>query len=221
MHFDWLDTTTRVLRDLPNLRGHLRPTFHLPDVRMIDRAFLARHEVRGVVWDVDGTLMSYHAHAIAPEFLEHMQTLFRDDGARHAAVSNCDETRFDELTRILPEVALIRVYDTPDGPVTRCVRRGVDSLAPAGPPAAPAIRKPSAALIHAAAEVLGDIATEQLLVVGDQYCTDIASANLAQARSVKVATYRRETFPLILQVAQRLEALLAGGHSSAPGAPPE
>lgn len=220
MRPDWLDTTKRVLRDLPQLRRHLRPTFHLPDVRAVDAGFLRHHDIRGVVWDVDGTLMSYHARAIAPEFREHMRMLFSDDALPHAVVSNCDEARFVELTRMLPEAALVRLYDTPEGPVTRWVRGGVDSLEPTGPPAAPAIRKPSAALIRASAEVLGGVAVDQLLVVGDQYFTDVASASLAGARSAKVATYRRETFPLIVQLAQRLEALLAGGRSATRAAPP-
>ncbi len=207
---DWLDTTTRVLRDLPRLRQHIQPTFRFQDVRAVDRAFLARHGIRGVIWDVDGTLMAYHGHAIASEFGPHMSALFGDTTLQHAIVSNCDETRFDELTRILPDAALIRLYDAPGGPVTRCVRRGVDSLEPAGPPNALAIRKPSAALILASAEALGGLGAEQLLVVGDQHCTDIASANLAGVRSAKVATYRRNTFPIIVQLAQRLEALAAG-----------
>jgi len=217
---DWLDTATRVLRELPRLRQHVQPTFRFQDVRAIDRAFLARHGIRGIVWDVDGTLMAYHGHAIAAEFLPHMTTLFGDATLRHAVVSNCDEARFTELARILPEAILVRAYDTPGEPVTRCVHRGVDSLGSNGAPEAPAIRKPSAALIRAAAKALGDLGVEQLLMVGDQYCTDVASANLAGVRSAKVATYRRDTFPLIVQLAQRLETLLADGRSSAHETPP-
>ena len=46
------------------------------------------------------------------------------------------------------------------------------------------------------------------LMVGDQYFTDIASANLAGVRSVKVPTLHRASFPAPVRWSQRLEAVL-------------
>lgn len=209
MRPDWLATVTRVLARLPRLVRALRPTFELPDVRHVDLAFLRRHGIRGVVWDVDGTLMGYHAAAVDPALRPHLDALLGADGLRHAIVSNCDEARFTALAHILPAAVVVRVYASPAGSIARHVVGGVDTHAAAHPPAGTAVRKPSAALIEAAAAALGGIPMDALLVVGDQYFTDVASANLAGARSVKVRTYRPESFPAAVRVGQRLETLVA------------
>jgi hypothetical protein len=153
--------------------------------------------------------MGYHAPAVDPDLLPHLRTLLGAVGLRHAIVSNCDEARFTALTRILPEAAIVRLYASPAGVTARHVVGGVDTHAAAHPPAGSAVRKPSAALIEAAAAALGGIPMNALLVVGDQYFTDVASANLAGARSLKVRTYRPETFPTALRVGQRVETLIA------------
>jgi len=49
---------------------------------------------------------------------------------------------------------------------------------------------------------------EAALMVGDQYFTDIASANLAGVRSAKVPTLHRASFPAPVRWSQRLEAVL-------------
>lgn len=71
------------------------------------------------------------------------------------------------------------------------------------------IRKPSRRLVRAALEWLKvEDRPEAALMVGDQYFTDIASANLAGIRSLKVATLHRASFPRPVRVSQRLEGLL-------------
>ena len=71
------------------------------------------------------------------------------------------------------------------------------------------IRKPSRRLVRAALEWLEvEDRPEAALMVGDQYFTDIASANLAGIRSLKVATLHRASFPRPVRVSQRLEGLL-------------
>ena len=71
------------------------------------------------------------------------------------------------------------------------------------------IRKPSRRLVRAALEWLKvENRPEAALMVGDQYFTDIASANLAGIRSLKVATLHRASFPTPVRVSQRLEGLL-------------
>jgi predicted HAD superfamily phosphohydrolase YqeG len=46
-------------------------------------------------------------------------------------------------------------------------------------------------------------------MVGDQYFTDIAGANLAGIRSIKVPTVGRAQFPFVVRWFQRLETALS------------
>ena len=47
-----------------------------------------------------------------------------------------------------------------------------------------------------------------VVMVGDQYFTDIAGANLAGIRSIKVDTFDPPSFPFVLRSFQRIESLL-------------
>ncbi|MCA9722385.1 MAG: HAD hydrolase-like protein, partial [Gemmatimonadetes bacterium] len=47
-----------------------------------------------------------------------------------------------------------------------------------------------------------------VVMVGDQYLTDIAGANLAGARSIKLAAIAPETLPPGIRAGQRVERLL-------------
>ncbi|KPJ87327.1 MAG: hypothetical protein AMS18_14765 [Gemmatimonas sp. SG8_17] len=67
------------------------------------------------------------------------------------------------------------------------------------------IRKPSGELVQYGMKVLGELDPQAVLMVGDQYLTDIASANLAGARSAKVRTFRQDTFPVSIRLSQHLE----------------
>lgn len=213
MHPDWLNTGVRVIRQLSTLANHVRPTLHARDVREIDPDELCRQGIRGVLWDVDGTLMGYHAHEIAPDLRAHVHALFADDRLRHAIVSNCDDARLEELARIFPEATVVRLHQTEPGLVTRSIANGVERYEPPLsaplPPGATAVQKPSAALVEAAAAALGDVPLAQIVVVGDQYFTDVASASLAGARSIKVTTYQRRSFPVGIQLGQGLERAFA------------
>ncbi len=57
-------------------------------------------------------------------------------------------------------------------------------------------------------ELLAEKDQNRVLMVGDQYLTDVASANLAGIRSAKVRTFRRDTFPRSLRFSQALEVTL-------------
>jgi len=181
-------------------------------VAEIDAAFLEQNQIRAVLWDVDGTLMSYHGKDVDPEF-PHIGAMFRDGPAHHAILSNCDEARFDKLGRMFPEVPLLRGYAAPRESVFRFRLHEIDTHTPediehliaAG---GRQIRKPSGDLVEYGMEVLKVTDPQAVLVVGDQYLTDIASANLAGTRSAKVRTFRRDTFPRSIRASQRLENLL-------------
>ena len=81
-----------------------------------------------------------------------------------------------------------------------------DVARPAGPLAP--IKKPSAELVSLALAELGVASPTGALMVGDQYFTDIAGANLAGIRSAKVPTHAPETFPRVIRTFQRVERTL-------------
>ncbi len=209
---DWLLTAKQTLPRFGELMRAMRPTFHLPDVVAITKAFLDEHGIRALIWDVDGTLMSYHATEVAPGFRSHVEALFADSRLAHAILSNCDERRFEVLKGIFSSVPIVRAYDTPDGVVYRTsianqdthseedVREILDS-------GGRQIRKPSRVLVDHAIEQM-QATSEISVIIGDQYLTDVASANLAGVRSIKVRTFARDTFPKSIRATQRLESLL-------------
>ena len=57
-------------------------------------------------------------------------------------------------------------------------------------------------------EDLGLTDPSTLMMVGDQYFTDVAGANLCGAISVKVSTWRRDSFPLALRLFQWAEQIV-------------
>lgn len=212
MSGDQLLTVRQSLPRMAQLLTKMRPSFHLDSAAAVDAAFIAGHGFEGVLWDVDGTVMAYHAQDVDPAF-PHLRELFRNGPGRHAILSNCDEERFQVLGRIFPEVHLLRGYSTPEGLVFRNRLGGRDThdgnqvaalLARGGRQ----IRKPSGDLVRYAMSLLEVKSPSAMLIVGDQYLTDVASANLAHARSVKVKTFRRDTFPLAIRFTQRIEKLL-------------
>jgi HAD superfamily phosphatase (TIGR01668 family) len=209
---DWLLTLRQTLPRLGQVLGNMQPTQHLPDVNAITSAMLEQQGIRSIIWDVDGTLMSYHARAIAPVLRSQVESLFSDSRLSHAILSNCDERRFDELKEIFPSVPIVRAYTTADGPVYRTAiaqrdthtRDQVQEILSSG---GRQIRKPSRLLVDHAIEQM-QATSHGSVVVGDQYLTDVASANLARVRSIKVQTFARKTFPKSIQTTQRLESLL-------------
>lgn len=216
----WVYTARRILRDLVRLLGKIAPTFELQGVEALDDAFLEKHGIRGLIWDVDGTLTGHHASDLAPEVRATFGALRGRTDLRHAIVSNCPLGRFRELGGLFPDMPVILGFETADGPAFRILRgneerlegAGRDRLGPvAGNEAAPGrdvrpLRKPSAALVHEALRAMKlDDTPEAVLMVGDQYFTDAASANLAGIRSAKVPTLHPESFPRTVRFGQRLE----------------
>lgn len=218
----WWQTTRRLLPRLAGLSREIRPTFHLDTVNGLSAGRLRDLGVEVVLWDVDGTLMAHHAGRVDPALAPGFEDLLRAPGLRHAIVSNCQEARFAELGEIFPAVPVILGYETGAGAAFRVRRgpaeswRGPGAAAmegsSAGDPVAGdlrPLRKPSRRLVQAALDIL-DVADRPsvALMVGDQYFTDIASANLAGVRSAKVPTLHRASFPAPVRWSQRLEAVL-------------
>ena len=234
MSVTWVQTARRLLPRLRRLSGEIRPTFHLDSVNELSPEALRDLRVEAVLWDVDGTLMGHHEDRVDPALAPAFEALLAAPGLRHAIVSNCQEERFAELGTIFPEVPVLLGYETGTGPLFH-IRRGAmddwrgrgdaggaEPAAGASGRAVPAsasggaaagalrpIRKPSRRLVRAALAELGLAGRpDAALMVGDQYFTDIASANLAGVRSVKVRTLHRGSFPAPVRLSQRLEGIL-------------
>ena len=207
---DWITTLRQTLPRLQQTIRAGRPDFELSDIRAVSRAFLDQHGIELVLWDVDGTLMAYHANTIAPEFRGHLEALFGDTSLTHVILSNCGERRFVELGSIFPGITLARAYSTKEGPVLRLRTGDMDShpeetLGDLLAGGARAIRKPSPVPFQLVLAEMGNVEPSAALMVGDQHLTDVAGANQAGIRSAKVATHGPESFPAILRLGQQIE----------------
>jgi predicted HAD superfamily phosphohydrolase YqeG len=214
---DWITTTRQALPQFFGLVSKLRPTHHLPDVRAIDGRFLAEHRVRALIWDVDGTLMAHHHMSVAEEYQSTLNQIAERSEVRQVILSNCGETRFAELGRIFPEIPVLKAYRQGDGStILRTLLKGAERWSDGriGTDRQPSeeklqpLKKPSAELIEFALAEAGSPPREQVYMVGDQFFTDIAGANLAGIRSIKVPTRDRSSFPFAVRSFQRIESVI-------------
>ncbi len=210
MAMDWLLTVRQALPRVIRLSRHMRPTLDLPGVHALELELLRSLGIEGVIWDVDGTLMPRHGREVAAQLRPAFERLVSAPGLRHAILSNADERRYRELGTIFPDIPIVRGYATAHGVVGKVLLGGTDSWVSGGGPvgATPtshALRKPSAELIDVAVAALGVQSRDAVLMVGDQYLTDIAGANLGGIRSLKVPTYAPGSFPMSVRALQALE----------------
>ncbi len=231
---DWTTTVRQVLPRFFAVAKRLRPTWHARSLADLTPEWLEARGVSLLIWDVDGTLMPWHGTAVDPSLRAGWERLRAAPGLSHLVLSNCGEERFAELGRVLPDVPVVKGYATPAGPAGRRILGGEITWTdgahrePLTDPAVTTIRKPAAVLVEFALAFADGVAPEKALMVGDQYLTDIAGANEAGVRSVKVRTLGRSSFPFPVACMQRLEAVLfrlfygrveelpAGGASSGP-----
>lgn len=197
---------------LLSLLHQMRPTWQLPSLLALDPAFVERHVIKGIVWDVDGTLTGDRRPALAPEAEAPFQALLSLGTLRHAVLSNAGEVRYRELGTIFPRIPILRAYTLGEAVLFRRLFGGADSwpqeeLAARLAEGARVIRKPSGLLVEYAVREL-ETTKDGVLMVGDQYLTDVAGANLAGVRSVKLPTLAPESFRRSVRISQRVEALL-------------
>lgn len=199
---DWLTTARQAGPRLLSLVTKLRPTFHLSDVTSLDPAFVERHNISALLWDVDGTLMPHHDRLLTPQVDAALSSLRQL--VPQAILSNCGEARFQELGEIFSGLPILKGYSVDGSVVVRRLERGRDLWKAGGAPILrpsgfmAALNKPSGELIRLALDEL-DVAVEErprALMVGDQHFTDVAGANLAGIRSAKVRTIAPRSFPL-------------------------
>ncbi len=205
-------TFVQVVPRLPMLVRCMRPTWHLASLAELDAAFVRTHGIRGIVWDVDGTLTGDRRATLVPEAEGPFRLLLALDGLRHAILSNAGEERFRQLSEMFPDVPVLRGYALRGEMLYRRRRGAEDSWTDAElesrlAEGAHVIRKPSAELVACAVRELGCASTEAVMV-GDQFLTDVAGANLGGIRSVKLPTLAPETFRASVRLSQRLENVL-------------
>lgn len=205
-------TLVQSLGRLPRLVASMEPTWRLGSVADITPDFVARHGIRGLIWDVDGTLTAYHATVLLPDAAQALSALASLDGLRHAILSNAPEWRILELTGMFPDFPVVRAYRTRGALRSRVLRGRADPWSPSDlaqvlARGGVALRKPAPELVSLAVAELG-LERGEVVMVGDQHLTDIAGANLAGVRSIKLPNPARSTFPATIRLTQRLEAVL-------------
>jgi predicted HAD superfamily phosphohydrolase YqeG len=207
-------TFFQVVTRLPTIVRQMRPTWHVRSLIMVDAAFVAKHGIKGMIWDVDGTLTGDRQATLAPEAEPAFRALMAASGLRHVVLSNAGEERFTQLGAMFPMMPILRAYTLGDQVLYRRLqgtddtwtRQDLERQLAAG---AAVIRKPNALLVDQAAKELG-LAKDDIAMIGDQYLTDVAGANLGGVRSIKLPTLARETFRTSVKLSQRFELVLYG-----------
>jgi len=212
-------TLVQVLPRLASLVGKMRPTWQVRSLTEVTPDFLRANGVRGLIWDVDGTLCGDRRRDLLPESAAPFRALLADESLRHVILSNASEERFLQLGEMFPTIPILRGYALRGELLFRKIARGTDcwtaeELAARLAAGAHVVRKPSAELIALA---LRELACEkrEAAMVGDQYLTDVAGANLGGVRSIKLPTLAPETFRRTVRLGQIAEdvvyALVYGG----------
>jgi len=205
-------TFLQVAPRLLTLARHMRPTWHLPSLAAVDAAFVRANGIRGIIWDVDGVLTGDRRPTLEPEAEGAFRALVAMPDLAHVILSNAGEERYRQLGEMFPAVPILRGYTLRTETLFRRLLRGGDSwtaeeLEARLAAGARVIRKPSAALVDYAVRELG-CEKGAVVMVGDQYLTDVAGANLGGVRSIKLPTLARGTFRWPVRLSQRLEVLL-------------
>jgi predicted HAD superfamily phosphohydrolase YqeG len=205
-------TFVQVAPRLASLIGKMRPTWRVPALSAVTPAFLRANGISGLIWDVDGTLTGDRRRDILPESAAPFQTLLAEASLRHVILSNASEERFLQLAGMFPTIPLLRAYALRGEILFRKIAQGTDcwtaeELAARLAEGAHVVRKPSAELVELAVRELA-CAKEEAVMIGDQYLTDVAGANLGGVRSIKLPTLAPETFRRSVRLGQIAENLV-------------
>lgn len=205
-------TLIQVAPRLLSLVRRMRPSWHLPALAAVDAAFVRTHGIRGIIWDVDGVLTGDRRPTLEAEAEGAFRALVAMPDLAHVVLSNAGEERYRQLGEMFPEVPILRGYTLKTETLFRRLHQGGDSwtaeeLEARLAAGARVIRKPSAALVDYAVRELG-CERAAVVMIGDQYLTDVAGANLGGVRSIKLPTLARATFRWPVRLSQQLEVLL-------------
>ncbi len=204
-------TVFQVLPRLATVVRHMRPTWHLRSLAAVTPEFLAAQGISGCIWDVDGTLTGDRRPAIAAEARAPFERLLRMPGARHAILSNASEERYRQLGTMFPVLPILRGYEK-HGETAMLFRRlqgtndtwSNEELNVRLSGGWTVVRKPRAALVECALREL-QLEKDKVVMIGDQYMTDVAGANFAGIRSIKLPTMDGASFRRVVRLGQYIE----------------
>jgi predicted HAD superfamily phosphohydrolase YqeG len=207
-------TFSQVVTRLPSIMRQMRPTWHVSTLGVVDAAFVAKHGIKGMIWDVDGTLTGDRQPRLVPEAEAAFHHLMAHATLRHVVLSNAGEERFTQLGGMFPMMPILRAYTLGNQVLYRKLQGtrdtwSKDELERQLAAGAAVIRKPNAILVDYTAKELG-LAKGDIVMIGDQYLTDVAGANLGGVRSLKLPTLAPETFRTSVKLSQRFELALYG-----------
>jgi len=202
-------TFVQVVPRLATLVGKMRPTWRVRTLAEVTPAFLHANGVHALIWDVDGTLCGDRRRDLLPESAGPFRALLADEGLRHVILSNASEERFLQLGEMFPTLPILRGYALRGELLFRKIARGTDcwtreELAARLTEGAHVVRKPSAELVELALRELA-CGKDEAAMIGDQYLTDVAGANLGGIRSIKLPTLAPETFRRTVRLGQIAE----------------
>jgi len=205
-------TFVQVLPRLASVVKRMRPTWHLPSLASVDEAFLKQHGIRGLIWDIDGTLTGDRLPDLHEHSAEAFRSLMAMPGITHVVLSNSGEERYRQLGIMFPELPILRGYRHNGQVLFRRLHAGKDSwsadeLKQRLADGARMIRKPSRELVEYALSEL-KLAASEVAMLGDQYMTDVAGANYGGVRSIKLPTIAHETFRTSVRISQRIENII-------------
>lgn len=201
-------TFFQVLPHLATVLRHMRPTWHLPSLAEVTARFLEQHGIRALIWDVDGTLTGDREPALNAQAAQPFTALLGMAGVKHVVLSNASETRFRQLGTMFA-VPILRAYERGAEALYRRIDGTNDSWTAGELEARLAegwrvIRKPRSLLVDYAVREMG-VTRAEVVMIGDQYMTDVAGANMGGVRSIKLPTLAQETFRPVVKFSQRLE----------------
>jgi len=205
-------TFVQVAPRLVSLIGKMRPTWHARTLAEVTPAFLAAQGIRGLIWDIDGTLTGDRRRDLIPECAGPFAALRSEPSLGHVILSNASEPRFRQLGELFADLPILRAYALRGELQYRKVLGATDTwtaeqLSERLAEGAHVVRKPSAELVAYALRELGCAAGEAVMI-GDQYLTDVAGANLGGVRSIKLPTLAPDTFRRTVRFGQVAESLL-------------
>jgi hypothetical protein len=146
-----------------------------------------------------------HADRLDARAQRALDVLLARADLRHAVLSNCGESRFVQLGAMLPGIPIVKGYRGEDGEIFRVRMGDEDRWTRPARGLLRSIRKPDPCLVGFPLEYLG-VPASAAAVVGDQHLTDVAAANLAGVRSVKVPTLGAEALPPVARLLQTVDA---------------
>lgn len=190
----------------------MQPTWHLPALSSVSAEFLRLNGIRGLIWDVDGTLTGDRQPDLDPRAADAFRALMALPNVKHVVLSNSGEERFRQLGTMFPELPILRGYSHNGVTLFRRLQGTTDSWSAAEveqrlAAGARMIRKPSRELVDYALKELG-LGAGEVAMLGDQYMTDVAGANFGGVRSIKLPTIAHETFRTSVRFSQKLEKLI-------------